>query len=95
MLTYRNNTNGKRREGTVNKDQRVTVWDVAQLDRTLWAKAEASQDRQWSLLAAHEAGRMSMLRSVMREDASDSDQWEYTVAYRSAQDFITDMEEGA
>lgn len=95
MLTYRNNTNDKRKEGTVNKDQRVTVWDVAQLDRTLWSKAEASENHVWALLAAHEAGRMSMLRSMMREDASHWDQWEYTVAYRSAQDFITDMGEGA
>ena len=76
----------------MNKDQRVTVWDVAQLDRTLWAKAEASKNHRWALLAAHEAGRMSMLRNIMNNGDSDSMRW---FAYGCARDFITDMEEEA
>lgn len=92
MLTNRNNTRDKRRRGTVNKDQMFTVWDVKHLDRTLWSKATISENHEWALLAAHESGRMSMLRSIMNDGDSDSMRW---FAYRCAQDFITDMEEQA
>ena len=76
----------------MNKDQRVTGWDVSYMSNVLWSKAEASKDHQWALLAAHEAGRMSMLRGIMRDGDSD---WARVVAYRSARDFMTEMEEEA
>ena len=74
----------------MNKDQKVTVWDVKHLDRTLWTKAQASENHEWALLAAHEAGRMSMLIQVMLHGDSEKMR---VFQFRCSQDFITDMEE--
>jgi len=92
MLTNRNNTSDKKREGTVNKNQKVTVWDVKHLDRTLWDKAKASENHEWALLAAHEAGRMSMLIQIMLHGDSEKLR---VFQFSCSQDFITDMEEEA
>ncbi len=76
----------------MNKNQKVTVWDVKLLDRTLWAKAQASENHEWALLAAHEAGRMSMLIQVMLHGDSQKLRVHH---FGCSRDFITDMEEAS
>ena len=74
-------------------DQIVTYSDALDLSSTLWDKAEASagQEYQWALVAAHEAGRMDMLRIILRDETEGLDMdWVRNWEYAGARDFITD-----
>lgn len=65
--------------------------ETRDLSDTLWDKASASDDHQWALVAAHEAGKMEMLSIIIRAENEGLDMdWARNWEFKAARDFITD-----
>lgn len=72
-------------------DRTVTYGEALDLSNTLWDKASASTDHKWALVAAHEAGKMDMLRIILRAEVEGLDMnWSRCWEYMCARDFIND-----
>lgn len=72
-------------------DRTVTYGEALDLSNSLWDQASASTDHKWALVAAHEAGKMDMLRIILRAEAEGLDMnWSRNWEYLGANDFITD-----
>lgn len=77
-------------------DQSVTYGDALDLSNALWDMAvlkavRGSALRGSALLAAHEAGKMDMLRIILRAEAEGLDMnWSRNWEFKGARDFIND-----
>jgi hypothetical protein len=75
-------------------DQTVTYGEALDLSNALWDKANAMsslKDINWALVAAHEAGKMDMLRIILRAEVEGLDMdWARNWEYLGANDFIND-----
>jgi hypothetical protein len=74
-------------------DQTVTYGEVLDVSNTLWdmAAARAGHSNPLALIAAHEAGKMDMLRIILRAEVEGLDtNWSRNWEFKGALDFITD-----